>query len=148
MTRDAVLAFMRRHPYAVQASVSAVGAPQAAVVGVIVTAAFEVVFDTLHSTRKAVNLRTNPTVALVFGGTANREERTVQYEGVADEPVGEELERLLALYFASFPGGRARRSWAGITYLRVRPTWIRYSDFAGAPAEIEEFDAARIAGGG
>ena len=52
-----LLTFMRQEPYAVQASVSALGAPQAAIVGVVVSANFEVFFDTLASSRKAVNLR-------------------------------------------------------------------------------------------
>jgi len=31
------------------------------------------------------------------------DERTVQYERIADAPIGVELERLQELYFASFP---------------------------------------------
>jgi hypothetical protein len=55
--------------------------------------------------------------------------RTVQLEGVTDEPEGADLARLLELYFARFPEGRERQSWPGITYLRVTPTWLPYSDF-------------------
>ncbi len=41
MTRADLLQFMRAHRYAVQASVSAAGLPQAALVGIVVTDGFE-----------------------------------------------------------------------------------------------------------
>ena len=41
--------------------------------------------------------------------------------------------------FARFPEERERQSWPGITYLRVTPTWLRYSDFSVDPPEIVEF---------
>jgi pyridoxine/pyridoxamine 5'-phosphate oxidase len=140
MTRDALLEFMRSEKYAVQTSVSPSGLPQAAVVGIAVTDRFEIVFDTLASSRKAPNLRANPTIALVIGGTREGDERTVQYEGTADEPSGGELERLLAAYYARFPEGPERRAWPGLIYVRVKPTWIRYSHFGSDPPEISEFD--------
>ena len=138
MTRSELLAFMRRHRLAVQASVSASGA-QAAVVGIAVTDRLEIVFDTLASTRKMQNLRTNPRIALVIGGMLDGDERTVQYEGMADEPSGDELEYAKAAYYAVYPDGPDRLSWPGLTYVRVRPTWIRYSDFGANPPAIVEF---------
>ncbi len=95
----------------------------------------EIVFDTLDSTRKCVNLRRCPKIAFVIGWDA---ETTVQYEGIADEPKGAELDRLKEAYFIPYPDGRERQKWAGITYFRVRPTWARYSDF-NAPLTIVEF---------
>ena len=139
MTGDELLQFMRSEKYAVQTSVSTGGAPQAAVVGIAVSDRFEVVFDTLASSRKAPNLRANASIALVIGGTRDGDERTVQYEGIADEPSGGELERLLAVYYARFPDGRDRRAWPGLIYVRVKPTWIRYSNFGADPPEIVEF---------
>ena len=93
-----LLEFLRQYRLAVQASVSVTGGSQAALVGFAVTDRFEIVFDTLDSTRKAQNLRRNPRLALVIGGLEAGDERTVQYEGVADEPSGPELERLKAVY--------------------------------------------------
>lgn len=62
----------------------------------------------------------------------------MQLEGLCDEPAGAELERLRAVYLARFPDGQERMAWPDITYVRVRPTWIRYSDFRGAaPAVVE-----------
>jgi general stress protein 26 len=140
MTRDELLAFMRSERYAVQTSVSVRGRPQAAVVGIAVSDAFELVFDTLDSTRKAVNLRANPSVAFVIGGTREGDERTVQYEGTADVPEGAERERIQHIYFARFPDGRDRLSWPGLIHVRVRPVWIRYSNYGVQPPEIVEFD--------
>ena len=126
---------MRGHSLAVQASVSASVAPQAAVVGVIITDDFEVFFDTLASTRKVCNLRRNARIALVIGGLTDGDERTVQYEGIADEPDGLELERLKERYFVRFPDGRDRQTWPGLTYVRTRPQWLRFSNFNQTPQE-------------
>lgn len=86
-----------------------------------------------------MNLRRHSAAALVMGPALAASERTVQLEGVADEPTGPELDRLLKLYFMRFPEGRERREWPGITYWRVRPTWLRYSDFSFDPPAILEF---------
>jgi len=67
VTRRELLEFMRSHSLVVQTSVSTANAPQAAVVGAVVTDAFEIAFDTLASTRKAANLRFNPRIAFVIG---------------------------------------------------------------------------------
>ncbi|MGA2639714.1 MAG: pyridoxamine 5'-phosphate oxidase family protein [Spirochaetia bacterium] len=143
-SRTELLNFMRTHTYAVQASVSPVGAAQAAVINIAVTDSLEIIFDTVDTTRKVKNLLVNPRIALVIGGWMPGDERTVQYEGVVDKPQGPELERLMNIYYARFPEGRRRLSWAGITYLRVRPTWIRYRDFNKVPATILELDTEQI----
>jgi len=144
MTPLELLAFMRTHRVAVQASAGSAAEPQAAVVGIAVTDQFEVVFDTLGSSRKAANLRSSPAIALVMGGLMPGDERTVQYEGVADEPEGAERERLTEAYYGVYPDGRDRLSWPGLTYFRVRPRWIRYSDFGPATPLIVEFTAGQL----
>lgn len=135
---------MRAHKYAIQASVSPATRAQAAVVGIAVSDRFEIVFDTLDSSRKAINLRRNSAIALVIGGTDDGDERTVQYEGIADEPSGDERERVRELYFSRFPDGRDRLSWPGLTHVRVVPTWIRYSNYNTSPPQILEFDAEAL----
>jgi general stress protein 26 len=140
MRRAELLDFLRSHRYAVQASVSAGGRPQSAVVGIAVSDDFEIVFDTLESSRKAVNLRLNSVGALVIGGTGDRDERTVQCEGFADVPTDAERERILQLYLSRFPDGRERLAWPGVIHVRVRLNWIRYSDFSRNPPEIMELD--------
>ena len=135
MTPQELLAFLRSHRLAVQASVSAADGAQAAVVGFAVSDRFEVIFDSLGSTRKVMNLRRNPRIAVVIGW---EDEQTVQIEGVADEPTGPELARLKAVYFEAYPDGVDREKWPGITYVRVRPQWMRYSDFR-TPSRIVEW---------
>jgi Pyridoxamine 5'-phosphate oxidase len=144
MTSRDLLDFLRGQRLAVQASVSAAGVPQAAVVGIAVSHRFEIVFDTLASTRKAQNLRTHDRIALVVGGLVAGDERTAQIEGVADEPSGADLERLKTVYYGAYPDGPARLSWPGLIYVRVRPTWVRFSDFNRNPPEIVEFTAAQF----
>lgn len=115
--------------------------PQAAVVGFAVTDEFEFVFDTLKDTRKARNLRHTGHAALVVGTGENGDERTAQIEGLADEPGGEELERLQRAYFEVFPDGRMRLAWPGLIHVRVTAQWIRYSDFSTNPPRIVEFSS-------
>jgi len=141
VTRDQIIAALKKNKFVVQASVSPEGAPQAAVVGVAVTDALELVFDTLGDTRKAKNLRQNPKVALAVW----EEGWTLQIEGVADEPKGDELARLKRDYFAAFPDGPEREAWPGITWVRVRPTWMRASDFRKTPPEVIELDPRALA---
>ena len=136
-SRHDLLSFLRRHRLAVQASTAIAGAPQAAVVGFAVTDELEIVFDTVDTSRKYVNLRANPRVALVVGWD---EEVTAQLEGTADFPEGDELERIRGCYLEVFPDGRERLSWPGIAHVRVRIGWARYSDFTTDPPRIAEID--------
>jgi pyridoxine/pyridoxamine 5'-phosphate oxidase len=135
MQRAELLAFLREHRLAVQASVGRDGAPQAAVVGIAISDELEVVFDTLTSTRKYENLVADPRIALVIGWDQGK---TAQIEGVVDFPTGAELERIRECYFVAYPDGRDRLAWPGITHARVRPRWIRYSDFTCEPPRIIE----------
>ena len=142
MDRQGLLAFLRTHRFCVQASVAAEGGPQAAVVGYAVSERLELIFDTLASTRKAQNLRRDARIAIVVW----EGEQTLQLEGLADEPSGDDLQRLKQLYLATFPDGVERQSWPGISYLRVRPHWARFSDF-GSGGVITEFDAQALGSG-
>lgn len=135
MTRDELLDFMRKPTFWVEASVHESGGAQAAVIGIAVSNELELVFDTIDATRKCKNLRREPRIALVMWDGA----ATVQVEGVADEPKGEDLARLKKVYLARFADGAEREGLDGITYFRVKPSWIRYSDFSGDPPTVVEF---------
>ena len=144
MDRDGLLRFMRGHRYVVQASVTPGAAPQAAIVGIAVTDRFEVIFDAIETSRKVQNLRVNRRAAFVIGGWTVGDERTAQVEGIADEPRGTELDRVKTAYFSTFPDGTDRQRWPGITYFRVAPTWLRYSDYSVSPPLIVELSAADL----
>jgi hypothetical protein len=143
-TRSDLLAFLRTNRYAVQASTGPAAGIQAAVVGIAVLDTFEIVFDTLTSSRKARNLDAVRRIALVIGGLRG-EEQTVQYEGEADRPAGAELAELQEQYFRVFPDGRERLTWPGLIHVRVRPRWLRYSDFSSTPPLIVEMTAIDLA---
>ncbi len=141
MTRAELVAFLRRYKLCIEATVNPEGAPQAAVVGYAVSDELEIVFDTLAATRKYANLVQGPQIALVIGWD---DAITAQIEGVADFPTGEELERIKQCYFAVYPDGRDRLAWPGITHVRVKPTWVRYSDFTQDPPRIVELTAEQL----
>jgi uncharacterized pyridoxamine 5'-phosphate oxidase family protein len=141
VTRTELIGLLREHRLAVEATVGPDGGPQAAVVGIAVSDQLEIIFDTLASTRKYRNLRERPRIALVIGWDR---EITVQLEGVVDFPEGAELERIRACYFVPYPDGRARLDWPGITHVRVRPIWLRLSDFTQDPPRVVEMGAEAL----
>jgi general stress protein 26 len=87
VTTAELLIFMREHPLAVQASVSAAEGAQAAVVGIVVTDDFEVFFDTAATSRKVDNLRRNPQIAFVIGGTTVGDERPCSTKASRTSPL-------------------------------------------------------------
>ncbi len=136
MTKQDLYEFIQQHDLAVLATVSPTHTSESALVAVAVTPDLELIFDTVRSSRKYTNLKENPSISFVIGWKG---EITLQYEGVAEEPVGDELHRYKSLYFARYPDGRSREVWPGIVYFKVRPTWIRYCDYNPDSRELPEF---------
>jgi general stress protein 26 len=137
MNFEEVYAFMAAESLAVLSTVTERGEPEAALVGFAVTPKLEIVFDTVKSSRKYPNLTKNQRMAWVIGCTT---EVTVQFEGVAEELVGEDLANYKKTYFAKFPDGVEREKWPGITYFVVRPKWVRYCDYNPQSRRIEEMN--------
>ncbi len=135
MRLEEIFDIAKRKRFLIVSSVNESGAPEAALMGFALTQANEVVFDTLTSSRKAVNLSRNPATALVIGWDDNI---SLQIEGEARRPVGDDLASAKAAYFHQWPDGRARETWPDIAYVVVQPKWIRYSNYSGAPV-VEEF---------
>ena len=136
MTLEEIFDIARRKRFLVVSSVNESGAPEAALMGFALTEANEIVFDTLSTSRKAVNLTRNAKAALVVGWD---DSVSLQIEGPARRPVGDDLASAKAAYFREWPDGRARESWPNIAYVVVKPKWIRYSNFAAAPPDVQEF---------
>lgn len=136
MDNAALHSFMARFRYGILSSTSSAGTPQSALVGIATTPDLEIVFDTVKSSRKYSNLISRPACSFVIGGWES--EQTVQFEGIAKEPTGDELRRCQQAYFAAWPDGPSRMSWPGIAYFVVRPRWIRFNDFDANPLLIEE----------
>jgi general stress protein 26 len=127
--------FIVRHRYGVVATTHANGSSQSALVGIAVSPGLEIYFDTVGATRKGQNLRRDPRVSIVIGW---ENEQSVQLEGAADEPKGAELEALKLVYYAAWPDGPGRENWPGITWIRIKPRWIRFSDFNRTQGAVRE----------
>ena len=136
MTHADLFHFIEQSKLGVLSSVAPSGAPQSALVGIAVTADLQIVFDTVKTSRKYGNLKARPACSFVFGWTG---EQTVQYEGIAEELDGTQLQRYQEVYFRTWPDGLSRSQWPGIVYFLVKPKWIRYSDFDKSPPLILEF---------
>lgn len=127
--------FISQNKHAVVSTVAQNGKPESALVGIAATPELVLIFDTVTSSRKYVNLMQNPNIALVIGWD---HERTIQYEGTIFQPDTAQLTQLQEVYFSVFPDGRERlKSWKDIAYFCIQPKWIRYSDF-NAPSIIKE----------
>jgi pyridoxine/pyridoxamine 5'-phosphate oxidase len=135
MTLEEVFDIAKRKRFVVVSTVDQSGAPESALMGFALTHGNEVVFDTLSTSRKAVNLARNPKAALVIGWDDNI---SLQIEGLGRRPTGDDLASAKAAYFREWPDGRARENWPNIAYVVVQPKWIRYSNYYGAPV-VEEF---------
>jgi pyridoxine/pyridoxamine 5'-phosphate oxidase len=135
MTKAELYRFLAAHTLGVLGSTSGEGEPQSALVGIAVTEDLEIVFDTLKTTRKYRSLTSNPKASVVVGWEG---EKTVQFEGEAFLPVGEELTQYKNVYFSAWPDGVNRQDWPGLVYFVVRPRWIRFSDFDQRPPLVEE----------
>lgn len=127
--------FIRARPLAVIATADKAGKPEAALINIAVTPDLEIVFETTSATRKFVNLETNPEVALVVGWEG---EQSLQYDGIADQLEGTALDRFRSEYITCFPDKDSHQYWPGNSYFRVRPLWIRFSDY-DPPRRIEEY---------
>src|SRR5271165_7078524 len=71
LTPTELLSYMRAQPWAIEATVTPQGAPQAAVIGVAVTDRFELLLDTVTQSRKHQNLVKNPRVASLSAGSTS-----------------------------------------------------------------------------
>ena len=136
-TEAQLLKYMRSHRLAVVATVGQQGEPQGALVGVGSTDALEIVFDTLSTTRKHVNLERDKRVAVTFSGP---DEKTLQLQGVAFavSTTRDEDHRYREAYYATWPEGREHLQWPRLAYWAISPRWARYSDYDLGPL-IAEF---------
>jgi len=130
-----VLRFLEGEKFGVLATAATDGRPEAALMGFAVTPELEIIFDTVRSFRKYPNLKKNPRVAWVIGCTS---EISVQYEGIAVELEGAELEKCKMFYAKKYPDSTGRDKWPDLTYFITRPTWVRYGDYTPGKRWIEE----------
>lgn len=135
MDPSQLVTFVRHRGLAVVATRGPDGAPQAALVGVAATDRAEIIFDTSNRSRKYHNIQDCSRVAVVIGWD---DEVTVQCEGTADVLTGTERDRCLSAYVEQYPDGRQRAKDPEIALIRVRPGWVRHSDYRPDSFEIHE----------
>lgn len=138
MTKQDVYNFIHAKTYAVISTCGKNEQPEAALIGFGDTEDLELIFGTYSSSKKYKNLQENSRVAFVIGWDSS-EYVTVQYEGIASELFGEELEKYVALFHQKTPSSARYQSHPEQRYFKVQPTWIRYSDLGGEEEKIEEF---------
>jgi pyridoxine/pyridoxamine 5'-phosphate oxidase len=126
LNKAALVDFIRARGLGVVSTTSQNGTPEAALVNLAVTQDLELVFYALQDSRKCANLRRDARIAVVIGWD---DEKTLQCEGIADEPREPELGRLKQIYADARPRAAAQMAWPGLTYFRVRPKWVRLSDY-------------------
>jgi hypothetical protein len=136
MQESELYPFISQCRLGVLSSIAPTMVPQSALVGIAVTENLEIIFDTVKTSRKYSNLIARPACSFVFGWNG---EQTVQYEGIARELGGSDLQRYQNVYFQAWPECVSHLTWPEIVYFSVVPKWVRYSDFDQNPPLIREF---------
>lgn len=136
MSKKDILKFIRKHKLAVLSTVTPDNKSQSAVLEFGETDDLELIFDMFKSSRKYKNLKKNKNVSVVIGWDDNI---TVQYEGLAEELEGDAAKKYKEAYWRKNPRAKRWENRKGITYVKVKPQWIRYSDLNYHPWKIFEF---------
>jgi general stress protein 26 len=143
MDKDELLIshFMQGQPMAVISTISADSLrPESALVAFAQTEQLEIIFETFVDTRKWCNLQKNQHVSLVIGWDIQRY-ITVQYEGVVTAIPGDETEEYTKIFLKKdTPCTETFLRDRRVRLFKVRPMWIRYSDYSssGTPNIIEK----------
>ena len=132
-----VLDYISTQMLGVISTIDPAGKPEAALVAITETAGLKLIFGTDKTSRKYQNLLKNPNVALVIG-TDREVSITVQYEGVAKEITGQELEQARDLHLKKNPNSIKFAFKETQAFFIVKPTWVRYSAMAQNPPEMFE----------
>lgn len=133
-TKDKALQLMQESFLCVLSTIGPESTPQAAVVGFSEDTEGNLVIGTSRKSRKYRNIQENPHVALVIGWDARK---TIQYEGVAHEALGEEREKYQALHIAKHPQNAKFKDIPDEAYIVIQPTWVRYTDATTDPWSVE-----------
>jgi general stress protein 26 len=109
------------------------GQPEVAAMAFTETQDLEIIFQTPQASRKYVNLKARPYIAIVVGWELTTFD-TVQYEGVARELTDEaEIDKYRQIHLAKNPYSKRYAYLAGNSFFVVTPTWVRYTDFKSDP---------------
>lgn len=109
--------------------------PEAALVAYASAHDLSLVFATYSSSRKYINIQKNPKVAVVFSDNALK---SVQYEGKTEVLEGEELKKYKQLLFQRNPKSIQYENHPEQTYLKITPSWMKYTDLEVEPELVFE----------
>ncbi len=126
--KDKILNFIKKQNLCVISTSNKNGKPESAVVAFSETDNLELIFGTFYTTRKYKNLQGNKNVSVVIGWDADVG-ITVQYEGVAEEMKGRELDSCRDINLKKNPYSKKYAFEKEQRYFKIKPKWIRYSDF-------------------
>lgn len=137
--KRAVLEFLHDHPMAAIATINIdAHKPESALVAFAEFDTFELLFETLGTSRKSANLKRNNAVAFVVGEDP-KHHVTLQYEGEA-LPIPRGQREICIQHFLQkdTPCTEGFLRDPRVELYKVRPKWIRYSDYTGETPDITE----------
>jgi general stress protein 26 len=139
--RRTIKDFLSHQPMATISTLSyKTGKPEAALIAFVELDNLEIVFETFHDTRKYQNLQQDPSVALVVGWNAKKH-ITLQYEGIASEiPTSDTAKYIETFLNKDTPCTEKFLRNPKVRLFKIRPSWIRFSDYTGAAPKIVELD--------
>lgn len=126
ITKQELYRFLQAKDSAVVATIGSDGSPQSARVYVVTTPELDLIFYTLQTNRKCLNLRRDPRLSAVIGWDG---QQTVQFEGIAEEVDEHGYADIKKVFLAAQPERGGMVDWPGLTFFRVKPVWIRFSDY-------------------
>jgi general stress protein 26 len=133
--KEKILNILEQSKLGVIATNSDSGIPESALVGVSHTSELEIVIGSMNHTRKNQNMKKDPKVSLVIGWDNSI---TLQIEGTAYFVTPEERILLEEIHCQKSPMYGKFKDNTNQEYIKIKPTWIRYSDFSVNPKEVWE----------
>ncbi len=129
MNRDeqlkTIYEFIKQEHLCVVSTVNKNGNPSAATMAFSETPELKLIFSTSVKTRKYENINNNENVAIVIGWDFGKF-ITVQYEGVAKEVFGEEIDKIRNIHITKNEETKKFAFSPENRYFLVEPKWIRY----------------------
>jgi len=128
LKKKIILDFIKKNKLCVISTISSENKPESAVMVISQKDNLQLIFQTPNNYRKYINLKHNPRIAVVFGFDLE-EFTTVQYEGIAEEAYGKEIDECRKIHVAKNPKSTDYAYLPQNKYFIVSPMWIRYWNF-------------------
>lgn len=133
--KQKILDFIKKKKLAVLSTINSKGKPESAVIAFSETENLELIFGTFNTTRKYKNLQSEQNVSVVIGWD-EKENITVQYEGLSKEVKDKEFQECRAIQLNKNPSSKTYAFEKEQRYFKIIPKWVRYSNLSKEPIEI------------